>query len=211
MYLIPNSAPVNNRKFNLVGLGCGCRTPQLALVPTRLRGFQPNRVQRSRGMRGLGDTTAAVPAGSRLTYTIQFSNSFWNSISSTLAAVANNLSSQWNIQVTGTTDNSKLLSFNGQVVMGIQVGSDYGAVSDVQSILDGAFYNAAGAAKISSSIALTSLGGGVGAPVTVIGDPNAIPPAPNPNAPFDLGTWLTTNWMYVAAGLAAAVVAHEVL
>lgn len=213
MYLMPtSSAAVNNRKWNLSGMGCGCnnRVSGLALVPTRLRGPQPTRVQRNRGMRGLGDGAAAVPAGSILSYTVQFSNSFTNSISSTLAAVAQNLQAQWNIAVTQTTDNSKLLSFNGQVTMQVQVGSDYGAVTDVKSILDGAFYNSAGASVISSSIALISSGAGSGTPVAAVGTAAAAAAAAAA-APFDLGTWLTTNWQYLAAAGVAAVVLHEVL
>lgn len=33
-----------------------------------------------------------------------------------------------------------------------------------------------------------------------------IPPPPDPNAPFDLGDWLSNNWMYLALGVGAYVV-----
>lgn len=163
-----------------------------------------------RGLRGLGDV-AAIPAGSQLTYTVQYSNSwnptnpsFWsNTIAGQIAAVKAALQAQ-NIALLNYSDNTGFGS-SANLTLNVQTLGDFGAVADIKSVIDGAFYNAAGISVSSSTLSVSQLASpGSATALTPIGTPPAA-------APFDLGTFLTNNWIYIAGAVLGAVVVEDLL
>jgi hypothetical protein len=150
MYLLPsNSGSVNNRKWNLGRMGGNCSARGIGIAPQKRLGR-------------LGDG-AGVPAGSQFTYTAQFkssinpTNSSFYSFGSTISAIKQNLQNQWNIAIVGSQDNAGYLSTTGSATLQIQTLTDYGAVADLKSIIDGSFYNAAGAQVVSSNLVVNKL------------------------------------------------------
>jgi hypothetical protein len=102
---------------------------------------------------------SGIPIGSALTYQCTFtatanplSASFY-SVSNVIAAVAANLSSQWGITVSASSG-SGTLTGTPTAMLQVKTNAAYGQVSDIKSIIDGAFYNAAGATIMSSSLTL---------------------------------------------------------
>lgn len=155
MYLLPsNSGRVNNQKWRMGGLsslGCNCSARGIGAPP-----------QKRMGLGRLGQS-GEVPAGSQLTYTVQFKPS-WNptkssfySFGETISAITQNLKNQWNIAVVGSQDTGGFFSSTGNATLQIQTATDYSSVYDVKSVLDGAFYNAAGAQVLSSSLVVNRL------------------------------------------------------
>jgi hypothetical protein len=93
---------------------------------------------------------AGVPAGSVFNFQCTFtptsnplSASFY-SVSNVIAAVAAYLQSQWGITVISSSG-SGTLTGTPTATLKIQTSQSYGQQSDLQSIITGAFYNAAGA------------------------------------------------------------------
>jgi hypothetical protein len=167
---------------------------------------------RLRGLRGLGQAND-IPAGSQLAYTCTFSasldplNSSFYGEANAIASVTQNLQTQWNIAVLNWQDESTGVGTTFTVTLNIQTLADYGSIADIRSVIDGAFYNAAGASVSASQLSLNALASpGSAGPQT-----NIAPPPKNPNVAFDLPTWFSNNWMYIAGGLVAVVVAREVL
>lgn len=209
-------------------MGCtNCRPyPAMAYydIPPRARvrmsGVQVHSRIRRRGMHGLGQT-GDIPAGSQLTYTCTFSASLnplspsFSSESSAIAAIAQALQSQYNIALLNWQDNSSGIGTTWTVSLNVQTMTDYGAVADIKSILDGTVYNAAGGSVQSSSLALNVLASpGAAGTQTSIGTPAQIlaaATAASPSQTFDIGSWLGNNWMYVAAALIGVVVLEDLL
>jgi hypothetical protein len=167
-------------------------------------------------LHGLGDGTTYIPAGSQLTYSVQYANSFdplnssfWSmSIASQIATITQALQNQWNIVVINYQDNTPVTSSSASVTLNIQTMTDYSSVADIKSVIDGAFYNAAGISITSSTLAVNTLASpGSAGSQTNIG--TGVPPVPP--AAFDLGTWLGNNWLYLAGALVGVVVLEELL
>lgn len=188
-------------------------------IPQRARvrlGAMPARARiRRAGLRGLGQSVG-VPAGSQITYTCQFTPGVGlTTLSSVLAAITQNLSSQWNIAVTGSTTPGFLAQAAStgpfSITLQLQTMIDYNQLSDIKSILDGVWYNTGVGTITSSSIAITSLAvEGVSISQAPIGTA-AVQAAAAAAAPFDFGTWLSDNWIYLAAGLIGVVVLEDLL
>jgi hypothetical protein len=206
----------------LAGLGAGEECVYLAADGVTVESIDPNSSLAECGANGgiwevppgtVAVPVAAAPAaapgipiGSRLTYQCTFtptsnplSASFY-SVSNVIAAVVANLQSQWGISVISSSGSGTL---TGTPTANLQVSLNqpYGQVSDIQNIISGAFYNAAGASVTASSIALTATGSG--AAPTVIAPGGVAPAAPlNPNA---LETWVMNNAAWIGIGVLAMV------
>lgn len=138
MYLLPNPT-VNNRKWNLGRLGCGCSARGIALPPQKRMG------QLSDG------APAGVPAGTVLAYSATWPRDGWagpvtigwNNPNGVQSAIQGNLAAQWGIIIDQQQHStSDVLNATGQsgFVLQVHTNSDYGLPSDVQSIIDGAIY-----------------------------------------------------------------------
>ncbi|HLJ17969.1 MAG TPA: hypothetical protein VKT29_17465 [Terriglobales bacterium] len=174
------------------------------------------RMQRLGRLGRLGDD--GIPAGTRLLYNATFtptenplSPSFYN-INSVIAAVAQNLDSQWGITVTSQQSSGAVFG-TPTVVFQLQTRTAYGALQDIKSVIDGAFYNAAGARITSSKISVTSYpaattGGSTAPPQDLstlpIGDPSSVLPADSsPSWWSDQSQAIVPgipNWMLLAIG-----------
>jgi hypothetical protein len=108
---------------------------------------------------------AGVPAGSRLTYTALFVQSPYATLaaspSNVIAAITQNLQSQWNIQVVGSSYSGGVAS-QGSITLQLQTNVAYGLPSDIKAIVDGAFYNIEGLTAQPSTITL------IGSPQTLV-------------------------------------------
>lgn len=98
---------------------------------------------------------AGVPAGSRLTYTALLIQSPYtvSSPSSVIAAIGQNLASQWNISVVSSSYSGGVTS-QASITLQLQTNVAFGAVSDIKSIVDGAFYNVESLAVQTSTLNL---------------------------------------------------------
>lgn len=132
MYLMPaNSPAVNNRKWNLAGLGCNCSARGIGKPPQKRMGQ-------------LGQAPG-VPAGSVLAYTASWKDSKTqiNNPDAVQAQIQGTLAQQWGIIIDSQVHSqSDYFNFTGTQSMTLQVhtNSDYGAPTDIQSIIDGAIY-----------------------------------------------------------------------
>jgi hypothetical protein len=132
MYLMPANSPrVNNRKWNLAGLGCNCSARGIGAPPQKR-------------MRQLGQT-AGVPAGTVLAYTASWKDNKLqiNTPNTVQAQIQSNLATQYGIVIDNQVHSqSDYWNFSGTQSMTLQVHttSDYGAPGDIQSIIDGAIY-----------------------------------------------------------------------
>jgi hypothetical protein len=162
-----------------------------------------SRVGRMRGMGRLGrfgrlgDSTVGVPGGSLLAYSCQWvGNATTWTAASAIAAVTAFLQN-WGISVISSSSPSFLSQATSTkavpITLQIQTSADYGAIADVKSILDGAWYNAGtGSVLPGSSLGLLN--------TAVI--PAAAGAAPNPQPPsVDFGTWLSDPNQGVIGGI----------
>lgn len=139
MYLMDSSAPpVNNRKWNLgrmgrlAAIGCNCSARGIGAPP-----------QKRMGQMG---QAPAVPAGTVLAYTATWKDSKaqTNTPDAVQAQIQSILAQQWGIVIDNQVHSqSDYFNFTGSQSMTLQVHttSDYGAASDIQSIIDGAIYS----------------------------------------------------------------------
>jgi len=106
---------------------------------------------------------AGVPAGSRLTYTASLIQSPYtvSSPASVISAITQNLQSQWNIQVVGSSFSGGVTS-QASITLQLQTNVGYGLPSDIKSIVDGAFYNVESLSVQTSTITL------IGSPQTLV-------------------------------------------
>jgi hypothetical protein len=104
----------------------------------------------------------------------------------------------------GSSITSNVMAKPYSVSLQVQVrnGMGFGATADLASVIDHAFYLAAGEMPLSSAI--SSVGTGASGPG---GGPGAIPPG----QPEDWGQWLQDNAWLIGAGILAAVVLPRVL
>lgn len=204
MYLLPqNSAPVNNRKFNLgrMGgrMGCGCSARGIATPPTKRMG----------GLAGLGDATVGLPSGSQLTYSATFSipTFSWSatSVATALQAVTNALAS-YAIRVNGSTNSQS--GTKVQVAMTVTTQSDRNAATDVQSVIDGLLQQQ-GAQSLSSQIGVINMA--TTNPTTAVYvDPTTGLAVPAPlSSGFDLGSFLSSYGLPIGLGLGALFLVKE--
>jgi hypothetical protein len=144
-----------------------------------------------------------VPVGTQISYQANFTapsnplRSSFYSVSNVIAAVAANLQ-QWGIQVISQSGSGTLVGTpTAQLRLQITNPGGYGQLLDVKSIIDGAFYNAAGATVTSSQIAVigASASGAIG--------------APNQNP--DLTSWFEENAALIGFGVLALVFGSIVL
>jgi hypothetical protein len=153
---------------------------------------------------------SVVPAGSRVAYTATFTptsnvlSANFYSIDSVVAAIVQNLQNVWHISVIGQQSSGGIVG-TPTIALTLQTTVAYGALSDLKSIVDGAFYNAAGAQVTSSQIAVTAYGAGAPA-VLPIGNPavNLISPAGASASP-NLTVWFEQNAGSILLALAATV------
>jgi hypothetical protein len=132
------------------GCGCGCGCKKSACRGSR----------RHRGLRGLGDSTAGLPAGSQLVYTATWHETanIGPSSSSVEANLAGQLGSYGIVVDSYTTVG--VLSFGNGFTLKIHTSVDYGAAADVQSIIDHIVYELIGSSTggmPQSTITTTSL------------------------------------------------------
>ena len=178
------------------------------VVPRRLR------------LSGLGDgAVAGIPAGSQLSYAAKISASFnplkasARSLASTIAAVNQDLQDHWHIALLNWADKTPTFSLgvgDWTVALNLQTLVDYGSLADIKSVVDGVFYNAAGASVTSSSMAISSLAAPAStSPTTAIGVPDLVNPPPPP--PANVFDFLSQNALWIVAGVVAVVVLPRVL
>jgi len=191
-----------------------------AQTQQRLAGMHALRM--GRGLRGLGQSTAGLPAGSQLTYSATFQIGAGPtgeplSLTSVVQAMKSVLSNNFGIQVVGAPylgpNADALLTNQRQLNMTVLTQSDRNSSDDVKSILDGLVYqlgsSTVSVSSLSSSINL--INPGVVAPTSPpVIDPNTGLPVGQPQ-PFDLTQFLTDNWPYLVAGGAALLLFNEVL
>jgi hypothetical protein len=161
---------------------------------------------------------AGVPAGSRLTYTASLIQSPYtvSSPASVIAAIQNNLASQWNISVVSSSYSGGVTS-QATITLQLQTNVAYGLPSDVKSIVDGAFYNVESLQVQTSTITL------IGSPQALVqqlataqatGDTvtaNTILAALNAGgitgaSATSIETWIENNAMWIGLGVLAMVV-----
>lgn len=165
-------------------------------------------------LRGLGDDVGYIPAGSTFNYQARFypsstsinplSKTFGGDPAQTISAVQQNLTTQWGIIVVGSSYNANLSDFSYTVTLQLQTMKDYGAIRDIQSVVDGAFYNAAGVRQVTSNIALAKLAP-VGTDVTTAAiSPSGMVPTPEEAAAAAQAA--PTDWktIGIAVGLGVA-------
>lgn len=173
---------------------------------------------------------AGVPAGSSLTYQATFtatanplSASFY-SVQNVIAAVAANLQSQWGISVTGSSG-SGTLTGTPTATLQLKTINPYGQLSDIKAVIDGAFYNAAGASVTSSNLTLQGTPQTSQALIQQLAAAQAKGDTPTANAilallnqsggaptPMNaLETWLTNNALWIGLGVGALVVLPPLL
>lgn len=191
-------------------------------------------------LRGLGQVAAlgdaGVPAGTVLSYSAQWGSNFssWNNPNAIQSAVQTILAQKWGVIVQSQFHNtSDVINLSGKsgFVLQVAVNRDYGAAGDVKSIIDGELYNA-GVMGLTSTIAVIQQ---VASPTSTISLPQAQANLAQAQASGDAAaaaqwaavvnqlqtggltitsdplTWLSQNWMWVAAGVAGIFVAREVL
>jgi hypothetical protein len=140
MYLMPNSGVVNNRKWNLGRMGCNCSSRGIGAPPQKRMGQ-------------LGQAPG-VPAGTILAYSATWKQKGWagpvtvgwNDPNGVQSAIQTNLASQWGIIIDAQQHStSDYINASGQsgFVLQVHTTSDYGAATDIQSIIDGAIYGVA--------------------------------------------------------------------
>lgn len=102
---------------------------------------------------------------------------------------------------------SNYFNFRGkqQMTLLVHTNSDRDDANDVKAVIDGLIYNAVGAMPQSSILVITTAGD----PYAAL--PSGDTPPPPPPASFDLAQFLSDNWIWIALGLGAAVVAEDVL
>lgn len=148
MYLMPaNSGAVNNRKWNLGRLGCNCSARGIGAPPQKRMGQ-------------LGQAPG-VPAGTILAYSAVWKKDGWggpvtigwNDPNGVQSAIQGILASQWGIIVDAQQHStSDYINASGQsgFVLQVHTTSDYGAPTDIQSIIDGAIYSVANQMPVST-------------------------------------------------------------
>jgi hypothetical protein len=125
-----------------------------------------------------------------------------------VAKVKTALATKWNLTVEQSSWTAGVFSSNFDVTLEILVdGSGYGKLSDVESVIDGSWYNDAGATVQSSRIVDVTPAGSAAATAT------GAPPASssgNQNAasPFSLSTtaWIVIGVVAIAFALIAVIV-----
>lgn len=157
------------------------------------------------GLRGLGQSTAGLPAGSRLTYSASFLVHFTNLTGTrdSLATIVQQLTSalgSFGVLVTGQTLGPEpITSDQRQIALIVTTQSDRNSQNDVKSIIDGLLVNM-GQENINSSIGVIAVGSAA---------PGTPPPPPPPST--DFGQWMSDNWPWVVAAGLGLVVVSEVL
>lgn len=160
-----------------------------ALTQRRLAGMHALR------LRGMGDSTAGLPAGSQLAYSATFNVPMFSWSGTNLATALQTISSQLGSYAIRMIN--KNYSQNGQqwqVAMAVLTQSDRNAASDVQGILDG-LLSQQGAQSISSQIAVVN-------PASVVA---TTPPGIDPNTGLPIAQpgwaqWLDDNTTLIALG-----------
>ena len=131
---------------------------------------------------------AALPIGTFLTYTVNYEQNMSGAFTSNQGAIASMLPMLagvgLNVVNTQTPFSLNPLSSN-QAVLTVQVQGGGISLQSAKNLLDNAVVNGIGASIISSSIA--------------VGQSNSIT------------TWISQNWMWVAAAAAAVLIAPRVL
>ncbi len=150
-----------------------------------------------RRRRALGDDTTApnyIPAGTEFFYQAQRQAGFvWGA--GDIASIVSYIQSNSDLVIdksSSTTGDQPTITIYGHSQV------DHGLLNDIKGILDGAM-QASGRQLTGSQISILSSG----AP--------AIAPTPSSTSSFDLSSFLSDNWMYLAAGGAALIVAKEYL
>jgi hypothetical protein len=159
------------------------------------------------GMRGLGQSSAGVPAGSQLLYRVTYAlpTAPVQSVDpkSVLSRISSALIGNWGIRVVSETDTAPqfggvIYSPSGDVNMSLTVLTtiDYGRPEDVQANIDHEIYNAGLTPR--STIAVIQPG---------TSTPTTPPAAP----PSDIGAFLSENWGWIALGGVAFLLLSEAL
>lgn len=160
------------------------------------------------GLRGLGQSTAGLPAGSRLTYNVSFVAPVQSGpgaqptmpLASIVQQITTALSAGYGVNVISQTLGAEsIFSDNRSLALTVGTLSDRNSQNDVKSIIDGLLQNL-GATNINSSIGVLTVG--TTAPGT--------PPPPQPPS-TDFGQWMSDNWPWVVAAGLGLVVVSEVL
>jgi hypothetical protein len=193
---------------------------------------------RRRGLRGLGDTTAGLPAGSSLVYSATWAQGvLLEDYTSVVADISSNLSSQ-GIVIDNSSGKAWYQSGYG-LTLSIHTTIDFNSANDVKSIIDhwiqakasggmpqSSITSAALAQQIPSSPAGTPVGTNNTACATDLTNYQAAQAAGDTVSAqmwmnqyqADCGggasstsvtTWLSNNWPWVAAGLGAALLLRE--
>lgn len=237
MYLLQNSAPVNNRKWNLgcamkPNLGCdrGCSSRGVQLLAAQKR------------MGALNDGGAGVPAGTILGYSgswpFGLTKGHGAGVSDLLSRIQGPLASQWGIIVDGSTSQESLIGGTQSITLQVHTNSDYGAPADIQKIIDGVVYPQAGsmptstirviqAVAPSSTNVTAQLPGDPGASLASAqaGYADAVSRGDSASAnafaqqivalggkdPRGVTGWLSDNWPILAGVGIAAIAAKELL
>jgi hypothetical protein len=168
---------------------------------------------------------SGIPAGSVFNFQCTFtptsnplSASFY-SVSNVISAVAAYLQSQWGITVTSSSG-SGTLTGTPTATLKIQTSQSYSQLSDLQSILTGSFYNAAGAQVMAvQQLAMVSTPATSQALIQQLATAQAAGDTPTANAIMSLlnaggvtgasassiETFLVNNAMWIGIGLLAMV------
>ena len=161
---------------------------------------------RRRRIRGLGQTTAGVPAGTILQYTASLGDINWafgtvTSIAQLIALMQEALvAGNWNVSILSSQDTSGFLSVG--MALTVQAGGGgFAQAADVKSILDGVLDNL-NYPPASSSISVVQTAGAAG----------VLPAAVTTTTPATTSTvtsWLSANWTYLALGAAGVWIVRE--
>lgn len=201
-------------------------------APNHRIGCRPCRHRRfSKKLGALGDSSAGLPAGSQLVYSATWPTYFMGSMSSSVGAMIAPVLKSQAIFVDQETDIGWLTPGKG-FTLHVHTTADRNAQEDVKAVIDGAIYNAIKVMP-QSSITTAALAN-TAPPVTGSPTPGGTQQAQwvqNYNdsvaagdsagaaywlsliqggaQPFSLGTFLTNNWMWLAAGVFGLVAVKE--
>ncbi len=139
---------------------------------------------------------AGAPTGAYLTYTATWPITLTKSFATVMSAVQSFVA-QYGLKVTNSSNNLSALSLAGSFQVTIQLlvtGSGFVNPNDAGSIVDHAFYTAAGVMPLGSTTVVAQLPSGAG---TV-----AAPPAAGAQS---ITSWLEDNALYIGLGIAVIV------
>lgn len=180
---------------------------------------------------GLGDAAPNyIPSGTRLVYQASFVmpvNFSINTPKQLQTSIQSDLLNTWGIAIVGETDSYSILSLQRpSFVLQLQTQRDYGAVADIQGILDGELMRV-GAGTVTSTMNVVAIAPPASATVTVdptlvdaynaavaSGDTNTASQllaqiqqtASVAGSAIDLGSFLSTYGIWIGAGLVGVLV-----